>query len=247
MMERNQELFEKIEAYLEGKLSPKDKRIFEKRIEGDAFLQKEVETHRKMKAALEDTGAIHFRAKIRSIEEKLKEEERPKRISSSWWRIAASFLLVIGVSTILWLQLRPNPDLFQGYYSPYPVEDTMRGTQTNILKESLQDYSNGNYNQAIPKIKKLLKEYPEKEIYQLYLGNCFLNMGEEMQALSIFGNFPKDSPFHEDAQWYLALTHLKLNNIPKTQAVLENLIEYQGVYEKEARSLLQKISALKKQ
>ena len=240
-MERNQELFEQIETYLEGKLSPENKMAFEKQLKEDPLLFKEVEKHRKIQEAISATAVLDFRKKIQNIERQQEKNYSSKRSNNLWWRMAAVLLIFLGVSSLLWLQLQNESDLFKEYYSLYPVEDTMRGTKAPDIDESLQDYVNGDHVMAIPKIKSLLKAYPEKEIFKLYLGNSYLNTSQESKALRIFNQFSEKSPFYEDALWYTALVHLKLEDIPKTKRILEQVIQYQGVYKNKAAKLLKEL------
>ncbi len=124
-MERNQELFEKIELYLKGDLSAEEHEDFERTLKNNPDLQHELELHRFLETEIKDIDSIEFRQKLMGISEKKRRSFR--------WSIAASIIILLGSVMIFWFLSRAdNTALFDKYYSIYPVEDVIRGSGKSI-------------------------------------------------------------------------------------------------------------------
>lgn len=265
MMKKNQELFERIEQYLENKLSKEDRISFEKEIDENPELKTELWKHREMQQALEDMDALDFRKKIQKIEAEIHRPAKTNRFLSPFLKIAASVIILVGISTLVWVQFYGDTDLFKEYYKPYPIEETVRGGVGDFINDTLESapigsktqekknfpiqeilklYSDGNYIKALPYLKQLVEKYPDQESFKIYLGNCFINTNNELLALPIFQKFSAESYFYEAAQWYLALTYLRLENVEKTQNTLIQIIDYQGIYKENASKLLMELQTL---
>ncbi len=241
-MERNQELFEKIEGYLNKTLPQEELAAFEKELLASAALQEEVEKHRVLHETLSDTETLAFREKLIRISEEIKAEEQATSSGSShYWKIAASIAIVLGVATLLWFFFfgnNPYEDLYASYYTPFPVEDTTRGETDTDYKEVLSNYAKGEYKIAITALEKAVTE-EESNQFNLYLGNSYMNTNQEKKAIPIFEEIAKSNKYYENAQWYLALTYLKLGDTKQVIAILKELIQYNGIYKKNAIKLLE--------
>jgi len=239
-MNRDQNTFERIESYLNQSLNAEEHADFERQIDSDPVLKQEVELHRSLYAELNDIDSLEFRKKVVEIG-KNHNNQQPKSSFFSW-KIAASLLVLIGLSVYLWLKPTTGEDLFETYYKAYPVEDMVRGENTTDNDEILQRYTNGNYNEVLADLKRLSKENPNNETLQLYLGNSYLNLDHEEEAIIVFQNITKQSKYYEDGQWYLALAYIKHKDFKKAKECLNWLIAYDGPHKKNAQELLHKIT-----
>ncbi len=245
-MERNQLLFEQIEAYLNKELTEEQHLAFQKRMEVDPILKEEVQNHKALKEAMVDMDSVDLRKKLQKIAFSDQEIDAaivaPKKKRFPIWQIAASILLLLGITAFFWLNnTSSNNDLFETYYTVYPTEDTMRGEQLLDLNIALKSYENGNYSIAISQLKPFIEKYKEKTELKIFLGNCYLNTGNEKEAIGVFKKFKWEEKYYEDAQWYLALSHLKLNNKNSTCNALKKVIEYNGIRKKNAEALLNEL------
>lgn len=243
-MERTQELFEKIELYLNNGLSSDEQAAFERNINADPDLKREVALHRSLLSELNDTDSIEFRQRIVEIARNLKEKKKRKK-KSLFWKItaAAAAAIIVGVSMFIWQQ---NSDyknhLFEDFYEVYPVEDMVRGNVKNNLDSTLDKYENGNFMEAIPELSEFVKQNPKDASLKLYLGNCLLQTSQEKKAIDVFKDIPFQSSNYEDAQWYLALSYIKIGDKQKAESVLKGLVEFDGVHRKNAQSLINELN-----
>ncbi|WP_298548627.1 hypothetical protein [uncultured Aquimarina sp.] len=245
-MERTQELFEKIEGYLTQTLSKEEVLAFEKEMAEDSELKRELEKQRELHKVLSDKDTLDFKEKLQKISAEIKKEQSRSNTYFSYWKIAASIIIILGVGTLLWNNLNKTnnfSDLYASYYKPYPVEDVTRGDTTNEWEEIVKNYSEGNYDSVISKLEKT-NSFITSERIRLYLGNSYLNTGKEREALLQFEMISDASRYRETANWYRALTHLKLGETNKSLEILKEIINYNGIYKEKAMQLKAELSEL---
>lgn len=244
-MERTQELFEKIELYLSKELPAQEVIAFEKEISMDSELELEVEKHRELQRVLSDTDTLLFKEKLHKISTEIKQESSEESTTSYslFWKIAASIVIVFGVGTLLWNTLNTSDDfsdLYAAYYELYPVEDVIRGS-TQVEKDVImKSYAEGDYQKVVA-ILSDNASFPITEQFRLYLGNSYLNLEKEQEALQQFQQISDDSKYSENANWYQALTYLKLKDAEKSSVLLEKIVDFDGVYKEKALELLTKL------
>ena len=73
-----------------------------------------------------------------------------------------------------------------------------------------------------------------------------MNTCLEEKALTLFRSFKENDLYYDDAQWFLALTHLKMNNFKATKTQLHNLTHRPNLYSLKAKKLLHDIIHEKK-
>ncbi|WP_378179288.1 tol-pal system YbgF family protein [Aquimarina sp. SS2-1] len=247
-MERTQELFEKIEGYLTERLSEKELTAFENEMPSDPELTLEVEKHRKLHEILSDSDTLHFKEKLQKINNEVRQEESSSRSSSyfSYFKIAAFFVVLIGLGTLLWNNFNTSDNysnLYISYYEPYPVEDITRGGEVNEMELIKKNYANGNYQKVVTALKNT-NSTALSDLLRLYLGNSYLHLDKEKEALQQFEAITDTSNYFEDASWYQALTYLKLGEIKKSWELLKSIIRYDGIYKEKATQLIEKFKEL---
>lgn len=235
-MKRSQEVFEEIESYLNGTLSSEATKAFEARVAENEALRKELALHKSLHAELGTPKELEFRALLNRISE----AQAPQAQKSKFpWKIAASIALLVGASVFFYLQTQGNDgSLFKEYYSPYAVEDQLRGTKDNQHDAALKTYAAGDYKKAVVQLSDLLEQKPNDAHLRLYYGNCLLNLDRVEEAILIFKSFDADNPRYEHAQWYLAMAHLKNGDSATTKTALDNVVTYDGIYKQQAIALL---------
>lgn len=236
MKEINQATFETIQSYLRRELSQEARNNFERKMEMDSSLKEQVELHRSVNAEMGDADSLLFRKRLAQISSQLKEEK--KRKLSFSWKIAAALFFVFGLLVYLFFQtVGDKTNLFEDYYVAYPIEDIMRGNSANSFEPALELYSKHEYEKAVGLLEMASKKNPDNFAIDLYLGNCFLNIDEERKAIEFFEKIPKENIYFEHAQWYLALTYIKMNQMEKANATLKVVIDYNGIHKSNAESL----------
>lgn len=245
-MVNDQELFEKIEAYLDNMLPEKERSEFEGRLTLDEDLASEVSKQRIIKEGLENPQTLDFQHKLNKIkEERRAEQDTPTYTMKTWHKVAAVISLLI-VASIVFFQVNKNSndDFFNEYYSLYEVQKIQRGTEA--VDKSIAPfkyYVNGEYVQAIAAFIPLKAGdvYDRNEI-SIYLGNSYLNIDSTQLAIETFSEVNKESAYYDDALWYLALSYLKQDEPENAKNTLSILLSQNTIYDEPASDLLTKIN-----
>ncbi|WP_378182517.1 tol-pal system YbgF family protein [Aquimarina sp. SS2-1] len=251
-MEKTQELFEKIDDYLNNRLTGVEKTDFEVLIASNEKLQEEVEKYELIREALADQEAINFRKKLIDIDRKLESQTKQSNLSlpssavtsnnNRYWKIAAMLVILLGISSLFFLFPSDQPDLFAQNYIAYPIQDVTRGeNQVEEFKTITSLYNNGAYKKAIPLLEEQIENAPVDERMKLYLGNCYLNTDQEKKALFLFTSFKENSPYFYDGQWFTALTYIKSKDFAKAKPILEQLSNSANLYKSKAENILKNI------
>jgi predicted Zn-dependent protease len=246
-MERTPEIFEKIEGYLTHTMPEDEILAFEKELAINPELQEEVEKHRILHKILSDRDTLDFKEKLMRISATIKEEQSnpSASVSASYWKIAASIAILLGVGMLFWYtytnQQNSTQDLYSAYYKPFPVEDAMRNSTNNEMQSIIKNYAKKAYDS----VAIILEKHQNLDNpLQLYLGNSYLNIGQEEKAVSLFKGIESNGKYYEITKWYLSLTYLKLNTPKKSIPLLKEIITYNGVYKDKATRLLKAVEKI---
>ena len=181
--------------------------------------------------------------------------------------LAASFLLLVSVG--LWFlvgknksEISGNEQVFKDAFTPHDnltylddrsVRTRKAGEESKEKLSNLQKafvyYDGKEYDKALQffELPEVIQQFPNDSL-NLYKAMCFLKLNKTDQALISLKTVENDpnSALREAAEWYLALTYLKINDI---QHAKERLIAIQhrpeNGYATRAGKLLGKISELK--
>ncbi len=237
MIQRNQDIFERIERYMQGEMTEQEKSAFEAEIATNPDLQREMEKHKELVDALKDQEILDFRRKIQTIEGKEKAQARSLR--KRLMRFAAAIVLIIGLTAVIWYTFRADTkNLYENYFTAYPVESQIRGSEVEGISNALDLYKDGEYEEAIPGLEQMLMKEPENGLLKIYLGNSLMEFNEMRKAVGLFTEFNSEMAYYEEARWYLALAYLKMDQKESSKSVLKEIIEYDGIYKDKAESLL---------
>lgn len=236
---RDQITFELINRYLKGDLSEAEVIEFKERMRLEASLHDEVERVRSETSLIEEYA---LRKHLTSIHMDVN-TDRQKWISTRLRYIsgiAASIILVITVSIILWNQNSSMDKLFDKYYEPYPV-GVYRGGNNAKVSDFYKNYGAGEYQLAIATLGNKIEEYTEDDQMNLIIGNCYLSLHEASNAIEYLQR-TKDSKSKMIAQggeWFLALAYLKQGYEKRALVLLNNMAEKNHLFSKKAKSLLE--------
>jgi len=112
-----------------------------------------------------------------------------------------------------------------------------------LFQQAMERYANRDFVAAIPELRAAAATTPGFIAARFYLGICLLLTGdrisgiEELRAVIEAGN----SPYLEQARFYLAKGLIGEHDIPRAQTQLEALIAQHGDLEKQATVLLAQI------
>ncbi len=221
--------YEQIEAYLFGDLTEKEAAAFESEIAADATLKREVDKHKLANNSLE----ILIEDSLREELKKLKAEEThsekqakivPMRRMRFMMAAAAVIVALIGFITFQWANdTYSNSGLVASNYEAFQKEEIRFPGVETVLENASDAYEQGDFQQAI----ELLNSIPlENDFYaeaQYISGHSYFQQNQFKEAAQAFQNtINQNHPrLNDDAEWYLALSYLSMN---ETGADFQNLL-----------------------
>jgi tetratricopeptide (TPR) repeat protein len=160
--------------------------------------------------------------------------------------LAAAVVVVAGVTVYL---TRPagGEALFQASFELYPsTQPTVRGAATDTSSNALVLYESRDYRGALAAFQAGLKAQPNDATAHFYAGLCLLALGRSAEAITDFEETRKMGvpEFDAPAEWYLALAHLRSENVAEARSRLKRIAERGGFYAEKARVLLAALDRL---
>jgi tetratricopeptide (TPR) repeat protein len=212
----SQEQFELIERYLTDSMNDDERSSFEKLLNENERLRKQVDEERILFQAVEEEA---LREKLNEFHKEFDEENNKVRSIRPYkkYAIAASIALLIGLS--LWLTLgrmSVHERLFTEYFVPDPGLITpMSATSDYEFYRGMVDYKQGKYDLAIDRWNQLIAQDPENDTLNFYMGVSYLALEDPAQALLYLNKVPiaTQSIFIPEVYYFLGLAELKEGNI----------------------------------
>ncbi|MCR9248845.1 MAG: hypothetical protein NXI20_00420 [bacterium] len=239
MKELDEDILEKIDAYLDGNMSKEEHDVFLKNMDSDEELNKQVESVRQVRAGIK---SFHFRNNLKQNSKKFQESAtKPNYTAYLLSGIAASIILIISFNLVF----QNNSDrqlLFAEYFEPYPYLGAPRG-EANLddLGTAYRSYVNRNYKEAVESFQRLAKEQLNIPKNKFYLGVSYMGAGDMRSAITNFESILSESIYHQQTQWYLGLCYIKLEDWEKAQYYLK-LIDPDTELGKQAEALISSIA-----
>jgi hypothetical protein len=193
-----------------------------------------------------------------------------------WGWLPAAAILVLTTSLVLWqrdVPVTPPPVDTRQSDAPGPRPDAappvpslvelgrveppayvpgrLRGVQdeaTARFADAMRQYQQGDYRAATTGLAAAARLDPEAPHIQFYLGVSHLLTGETNAAIASLQRIVAlgDSPFMEDARFFLAKAYLQNRDATAAEQALTATIELRGEREAEARRLLDQLRAVAK-
>ena len=240
-----------INDYVSGELSGDALLAFEKELQTNEALAKEVAI---FKTIQEELGS-QFKNKsdsenLRQTLENLNQTyfEKPKAKVVSMKKIILG-LTAIAAAVLLFFMLKPsnsNYDKVAIYADAIkdvePISNSVRGIgiDDDIEKAKLL-YNAKNYTAALPKLKAIVEKKKEETELIMALGVCYLQTNKLDSAFQVFDNIAQgQTVYKNNAILYKALIYFKQNNTEACKAALE-LIPADADKYNAAQALLKKI------
>jgi tetratricopeptide (TPR) repeat protein len=150
--------------------------------------------------------------------------------------------LVLGVGAAVYLT-RPGPGqvLFQQHFEPYPsTRPIVRGGPSDDRSSALALYEARDYRGALAAFSEGLKAEPNDPTIFFYRGLSRLALGQAPEAAADLEQVLrlKENELQTPAAWYLALAHLRANDLAAARSQLERIATTGGFYQDKARGLL---------
>ena len=197
---------ERIEAFVEGRMSDAERHAFEERLGTDSALVDEVHAYRVTRKALAQVFAEQQQGKAHN-DNVVRPPLTPKR---TWvWAAAASVALLLGVGSWYFLGSKTSlPELAECYAvheSPLPVLMSAPQDHHSELDKSMQLFGADRYDQALAELDLL----PTSDTVAFYAGLCELGIGQDPSARfqPVIDN--DKSMYQAKALYHLMLWHLE--------------------------------------
>lgn len=231
-----------IEKYIQNRLSPEEKSTFDELLKNDIAFKEEVALHTNVKKVVEKVDGSNFRNLISDLE--LKANKPAQRRSYVKWLVAASLILLLGLTYFLTLDTKvvTTNELFTSYFEPYRnvVHPIVRSSEQQDEKAlAFMAYEKGDYEKAILLFSNLYIKTKEP-YYLFYKANALLKLERANEAVPLLLEHLKTKDtLTEKTYWYLALAYLKLEDRQKARKLLKEVVA-KGLYKtKEAKKLLE--------
>lgn len=127
---------------------------------------------------------------------------------------------------------------------------SLRGIEdqaTARFRDAMTRYAAGDYRGAIPGLRAAVQLDPQAAHATFFLGACHLLIGQLDEAIRALRQTigVGDSPYVEEAHFYLAKALLQNNDPAGARQELERTIQLEGALEGEARRLLADLNGLR--
>ncbi|WP_117885555.1 tetratricopeptide repeat protein [Aureibaculum luteum] len=232
---------ELIEKYIQNGLTPEEKKVVDHLINADPNFKGNLKAHLNLKKAISASDDDAFKKLLNEIES----THTTKRRNYTKWIVAASIVLLVGLSSILSINNKPsNDELFSSYFEPYRnvIQPIERGNNFQDEKTiAFTAYEKGEYKKAFELFSKLHTSTNEP-YYLFYQANALLKLEKAKEAVPLLLKHLKTKDtLTEKSRWYLALAYLKLNNKVEAKKTLKKVLTESTYKTKEANELLKKI------
>ena len=253
-MERKTNYSKFIDRYLDGELSESEKQWFENEIISDSDLAKDIELHREVNAAIRETDVLKFRRKLDKIHATIEPEYQRslthKVIRSKYSRIAAASIVILFAVGMLLGNMPGQPvdsdKLFQRYYETPEFSDIVRSDLAidRLYLEAITCYADKQFTEAVELFERVVQI--DKNNMKAYLAAGISNI-ETNQPAKAEKSFEtvieqKDNLYVDQANWYLGLCYLKMNNLEDAEKQFDMIASDDRSYKQAmAKKILKKL------
>ncbi|MBN1597937.1 MAG: hypothetical protein JW894_06555 [Bacteroidales bacterium] len=237
-----------IEEYLDGSLNSKKSNAFREKMSANKQLKDEVELHRSVNEAIKDDALYEFRQNVKKVITKNSKRANKQILFIKTYikyPVAAGIVVILGLS--IWkLTTRITPsEVFNEFYKPYQTDISTRSVNqsANSVQLSYILYQEKDYEASSEILKNYLSQNYNDITAHFYYGMNALELKNYKLAtteLLLVAN-DRSTPFKIHAQWYLAMTYLKMNKRNDAENILEKLTESDNIYTNAAKKVIRKL------
>lgn len=231
-----EELYERIEDYLDGQMEEADRTAFEAALKSDAQLSEafelvsearerlgrqwaEEKADAELVATLRQLGQHHFHTVAETT------ANRPW-VVRHWPKLAAAAAFAGILIWLGWPAGDPDARLY-AQYREYPEAAFV--TRSNApdeaeMAQATSAFNAGQYEAALPILQRKVQAEPEQSEARLFLAICLIETGRGADARSQLDQLVKGGgAWVSDARWYLALSYLKEKDRPRCVETLRGI------------------------
>lgn len=233
----NEEKLPLIDFFLMGQISDEEKQQLSE-LRSDPDFEKEFQFRQEMVQTVKERGRAELKTRLRSIDQKPK-----KVLPFRYWWLAAAAVLAIAISLPFLFDATSSAELYAQYYTKLPnkIAPITRGESDNSeLKLGFIEYQRNNYEQAGEIFRSQLPQNPD---LKLYLGIVEMELHDYEKAIeNLREALEAGGRFESESLWYLALSHLAINQDEQALSYLNRIQETNPEYYQKAQQLRQELS-----
>ncbi|MCE7993037.1 MAG: hypothetical protein HEP71_13705 [Roseivirga sp.] len=250
-MNHDQETYELIEQYLEGRLAGQALLDFEQTMREDASLTKEVELQREVQALLVEEDINSLDRQLTDIRKDYGPEVPKLLPFRKIWFAAAAVLVLAIISIGFFTKADPidGEQLYVSYFEPYPADNSVRSTEDDPtlisqMERALEAYANEDFKAAVQELLGYLYVDEDNSRARFYLGISLLAQGYAEKAAESLLEVAEesDSIYADPARWYYALSLIRQSKRSSARKELKRLEkDAKGKYQKLAIEMLDEL------
>ncbi|WP_313112976.1 tetratricopeptide repeat protein [Aequorivita sediminis] len=140
-----------------------------------------------------------------------------------WFSAAAILILLFGIFWMLDSNTTAEKIFAENFKPDIGLPLKMGGADSYEFYEGMLDYKQENYKKAISKWEVLLKENPENDTLNYFLGVANLALGDASESLKYLTDQDRfqEGMFKEEATYYAALAKIKIGEIVAAKVLLK--------------------------
>jgi TolA-binding protein len=238
-----------IERYIAGEMDHTEIKWFEKELEGNDTLQREVMLRKKADHMMLNHDLISLRNKLAGLEKMRKEkivESTGKKAMGI--RYAAVFTGLVLIGSLLMLEGRNHNTkaLYDKSFSAYESPAASRTVQLPAdihFTRALQYYADKDYVNAGKDFSEFLKANPGNMQAALLYGVSEMENKDYADAKSSFNEIIRSgyNLYTDHARWYLALCNIATGETKEAKQQLMTIRNSESIYRNKARKTLRNL------
>ncbi len=240
-----------IDKYNSGELNSEERRKFETQLKSDKKLNELYEFSGDLLTVIENEDLFKAKSVIQQIYEK-EQDKKPCKYPgrNKLLYIAAGFVLLAGIIAILYFTVfsKATPgQLFNKYYTHPEIWEEYRSNSKNhpssMYIQAAYCYKERDFNKANQLFTRYLQSNPVDAKALFAYGISLLNTNQSEKAIGQFKSVIKtqNNDFMQPAQWYLALTFLKMGETKKAEKILNEIARTNHYKSNEAGIILRRL------
>jgi tetratricopeptide (TPR) repeat protein len=239
-----------IERYNSGEMNGPEKAWFEKELDNNADLRKEVELRKKTDKILEDKAVMQLRNKLAAIES-TRSVPGPARnpVKHMTLRYAAAFAGILLIGSLLIFHRKPLTvdQIFGKFYASYEAPAPQRSIQDESINDftrAIEYFNVHDYRNAAMYFNKVIANEPQNFESTMLYGVSNFEGHNYTEAEKSFKKVKENNNtlYLEDAEWYLALCYLRTNEKAKAVDQFTSIRKSSSIYRKSAGKILRSIN-----
>jgi hypothetical protein len=245
---------QEVDAFVEDELEETGKQQIMEEIAENGDLKSEVNLIKDINRAFAEKEIHQLRTKLAGISNGLDiqrvksfilipEKFRKARRNGTY---AAVFLVLIGITSVIWNNQRENKLDYDKYFVMPQTVSSYRANEALNNKELSKGYeffNRSDFVNALNCFNKVLVSEPRDQVIHFYAGIADRNIQHYPEALGHFQQVTESSIIilAEQAEWYKILCFLKMGQKDRALLQLEAVLDRKGFYYKDALFLQRKL------